>query len=156
MSKSLTRLRENGSYCSISQQYNRPYETTFFMDGVLTKFQFTLQKGHLFGWDADKLQPFVVQKILKNHIVLYVPDNRKWDDTCSIRKITMPKNTDLGRIILEKAAERKRLGFRGVTYEPVKKQVQKIYNPPLTANYNYQRTNYMRIPGGAEPEYAHI
>lgn len=124
------KLRRHGTIVRISQQYNQPWRG------------FTLQKGHLYGEDEKGYFVSAARPGRKpNTIEVYRCDtssgNYVWTKTAE------NMNTDTAQKIIQTAGSTD----HKVTYEPVEKQVRRIYNPRLTVG-KYTPTPHMRMPGG--------
>lgn len=130
-------------YVSINSQFDRQWR------------DFTLQKGHIFGYSPDldggySNNPmvkgmtgfFVLNRAMSNGLLLYVarmtPDRYVWE------KYAVGRKSRTGKKILEVLAKRN----GAVTFKPI----DAGYNPPLTtleARGPYIPMRNMRIPMGA-------
>ena len=116
----------------ISERYNQPWRG------------FTLQRGHLFGEDE---RGYFVSAARPGHkagtIIVYRCDTSSGDYVW--RKTVESTDTEIAKRIMN--ASSKRGGT--VRYEPVRMQIKRIYNPPLTTGA-YLPMPHMRIPGGVD------
>ena len=125
---------------------------------------FTLQKGHVYGYspeldsryhetddNADLNGLFVVYGERKDFIILYVASVAMKNGTADRylwRRHAIYKNSRTGDAIMPVLAKRQ----GGVRLQPLKEQdITKIYNPPLIKT-KYTPMPSMRIPGGSYQE----
>lgn len=129
------KLRRYGTVVRISQQYNQPWRG------------FTLQMGHLYGEDEKGYFVSAARPGRKpNTIEIYRCDTSNGDYVWS--KVSESVNTETAQKIVCEAGKH----TRKVTYEPIEKQVRRIYNPRLITG-NYKPMPHMGIPGGTWGEH---
>ena len=145
MASNLAKCRDKHMvYCTINTSYERHWR------------DFTLQKGHLYGYspDLDGIDGlngmFVVYREKRDRIELYacspvLDESSNTTDHYHWRKYAIEKQTRTGREIMRVLGNR--IGV--VEFRPVWQQdTRHVYNPPLMKT-KYTPMPNMRIPGGS-------
>lgn len=124
------KLKIHGTIVRVSNQYNQPWRG------------FRLQLGHLYGEDEHGFFVSAARPGKKpDTIMVYRCDTTSGDYVW--RQTVESVNTETAKKIVQAAGNR----VGKVTYEPVSKQVRRIYNPRLTTG-KYQPMPHIRMLGG--------
>lgn len=124
------KLKRHGTVVRISGQYNQPWRG------------FTLQLGHLYGEDekgffVSAARPGWSPGTIQIYRCNTSSGDYVWHQTAE------SVDTETAKKIIQAAGD---CGGK-VTYEPVNKQVKRIYNPRLTTG-RFRPMPHMMIPGG--------
>lgn len=104
---------------------------------------FTLQRGHAFGSDERGFYVSAAEQAGNRHFIfVYRCDTSTGDYRW--QKCREAVTTKTSQAIIHAIHDY----GRGVSYGPMRKQVQALYNPPLTT-IRYTAMKHMRIPGGS-------